>query len=60
MPRIPLKKLYSQHATQCITSANMHSHIGGVFRRKKKVYKDANQIENFIGTKTENGLYYNG
>jgi len=29
----------------------------GVFRRKKKFYKDANQTENFIGTKTKNGLY---
>jgi len=25
---------------------------------EKKFYKDANQTENFIGTKTENDLYY--
>jgi len=34
---------------------------GGVFfGRKKKFYKDANQTENFIGTKTRNNLYYTG
>jgi len=30
-----------------------------VFRkRKKKLYKDANQTKNFTGVKTGNGLYY--
>jgi len=29
----------------------------GVFQ-KKKFYKDANQIENFIRAKTRNDLYY--
>jgi len=33
---------------------------GRVFSEKKKFYKDANQIENFTGAKTENGLYYRG
>jgi len=37
MPHVPLKKkLYSQHATQCTTSANMHSHMEeGCFSKKK-------------------------
>ena len=26
--------------------------------RKKKFYSDVNQTENFIGTKTENNIYY--
>jgi len=50
--------MHSQHATQCSTSANMHCHMGEGLFRKKKFYKDANQIENFIGVKTENDLYY--
>jgi len=34
------------------------SYGGGVFSGKKKFYEDANQTENFIGTKTGNDLYY--
>jgi len=50
--------MHSQHAIQCTTSTNMHSHNGGgVFFRKKKFYEDANQTENFIGAKNENDLY---
>jgi len=30
--------MHSQHATQCTTSANMHSHMGWVFFRKKKSF----------------------
>jgi len=33
---------------------------GGVFSRKKKFYKDANQTENFTGAKIGNDLYYRG
>jgi len=53
--------MHSQHATQCTTSANMHSHMGeGCFPEEKKFYKDANQTENFISAKTGNDLYYRG
>jgi len=52
--------MHNQHVTQCTTLANMHSHMGGVFRKKKKFDNDANQTENFIGAKTENDLYYRG
>ena len=53
--------MHSQHATQCTLSANMHSHMGeGCFPEEKKFYKDANQTENFIRTKTRNDLYYRG
>ena len=31
---------------------------GGGYSRKKKLYEDENQTENFIGTKTENDIYY--
>jgi len=32
MSRVPLKKiLYSERATQCTTSTNMHSHMGEGF-----------------------------
>jgi len=53
--------MHNQHATQCTTLANMHSHMGeGCFPEKKKFYKDANQTKNFIGAKTLNDLYYKG
>jgi len=50
--------MHNHHATQCTTSANMHSHIGeGCFsEEKKKFYKDVNQTENFTGAKTENNI----
>jgi len=51
--------MHSQHATQYTTSANMHSHMReGCFPEEKKFYKDANQTENFTGTKIKNDLYY--
>jgi len=54
--------MHNQHATQYTTLANMHSHMWEECfpKEKKKFYKDANQTENFIGTKTENDLYYKG
>ena len=32
----------------------------GVFQKKKKIYEDGIQTENFIGVKTGNDLYYRG
>jgi len=33
---------------------------GGGYSGKKKLYEDANQIENFIGAKIGNDIYYRG
>jgi len=53
--------MHSQHATQCNTSANMHSHMeDGCFPEEKKNYEDGIQTENFIGTKIGNDIYYKG
>jgi len=32
----------------------------GGFPKKKIIYEDGNQTENFTGAKTENDLYYKG
>jgi len=52
--------MYSQRATQCATSAHMHSQIGEWGLLEKKNYEDEIQTENYLRGNTKNDLYYRG